>query len=88
MLEDLTLGEFVKGFSNFYEILRFINVFRIPATRPWMKLAELSCHSSYFSNITLNKVLSSTSVCPYQFPVLKDNVWKDMMSCNLKEIIE
>jgi len=42
MLEDLKLGEFVKEFSNFYENLRFINVFRVPATRPCIKLAELS----------------------------------------------
>lgn len=56
MLGDLTLGEFVKGFSNLYETPRFINAFRVPATRPCIKLAELSCHFSYFSNITLNKV--------------------------------
>jgi hypothetical protein len=64
MLEDLTLGEFAKEFFNFYETLRYINVFRVPASRPYIKLAELSWHSSYFCNIALNKVLSSTSVCP------------------------
>jgi hypothetical protein len=88
MLEDLTLGEFVKEFSNFYETLRYINVFRVPATRPCIKLAELSWHSSYFSNITLNKILSSIYVCPYQFPLLKDNVRQDMTTCILTEIIE
>jgi len=88
MLGDLTLGEFVKEFSIFYETPRNINAFRVPATRPCIKLAEGSRHSSYFSKITLNKVLSFTSVCPYQFPLLKDNVWQDMMYCNLTEIIE
>ena len=38
MLEDLTLGEFVKEFSNFYETLWYINVFRVPATRPCINL--------------------------------------------------